>query len=222
VDALIGGGTGLLVMVLLVQINPLRRAHRAIRPLVTALADALSGAAAAIAADDVEAARQVLAELGRAEGTLEQFHQQLEESEETSRLAPVRWRTKAPLARYLEAAPHLESAMQNIKVLLRRTVPLIRDGEDVPLELTAAIRVLAEAIRQLDIELGGGREPSHTAELTTAAVVLAGIAYRSGAGFHGSVLVAQVRTVGTDLLLACGHERRQAERTIRRAAARHG
>ncbi len=220
VDALIGGVTGLLVMVLLLQVNPLTRTRRATRPLVNGLADALTRVAAAIAAEDAEAAGAVQAELDGSGATLEHFHDQLEESVETSKLAPVRWHTKAPLARYIEAAPHLEQAVQNAKVLLRRSVTLIRDGEDEPVELVASIRVLAEAIRQLETELAGGRQPSHSPELTTAAVVLAGIAYRSGVGFHGSVLVAQVRAIGTDLLLACGYERKQAERLIRRAAAR--
>jgi uncharacterized membrane protein YgaE (UPF0421/DUF939 family) len=221
IDALIGGVTGLLVMILLLQVNPLTVMSKATSPALGAIAEALGATAVALDAEDEEAAYAVLDRLDSREHELTQFHDKLDEALETSRLAPVRWRTKAPLTRYIDAAPHIERAMRNTRVLARRATSLIRDGEDASTELTASIRATAEAVRQLDKELAAGHEPVRTPEVAVVAVVLAGVAYRAGVGFHGSVIVAQIRTVGTDLLLACGWVQRDAERTIKRAAARN-
>ncbi len=220
IDTVIGGVTGLLVMVLLLQVNPLSVVTRATTPVLSAIADALSGTAAAIAGDDEEAAHDVLTELDAREPRMDQFHDRLDEARETSRLAPIRWHTRAPLARYVDAAPHIERAMHNARVLARRATSLIRDAEEVSPDLVASIRAMAEAIRVLDRELASGHEPVRTQELTVAAVVLAGLAYRAGAGFHSAAIVAQLRTVGTDLLLACGRQQREAERTVKKAASR--
>ena len=220
IDALIGGVTGLLVMVLLLQVNPLTVVSKATGPALGAIADALGGIAAAVEADDQVAAERVLEELDERAPALKNFHDRLDEAQETSRLAPVRWHTQAPLARYVSAAPHLERAMHNTRVLVRRAVNLIRDAEQSPPELVAALRALGESVRELNRELAAGKEPRHTQELTLATVTMAGIAYRAGVGFHASVVVAQIRSIASDLLLACGVSRKDAERIIRRAAAR--
>jgi uncharacterized membrane protein YgaE (UPF0421/DUF939 family) len=220
IDALVGGATGLLVMVLLFQVNPLTVVNRATKPAMDAIADALSGSGAALEADDQAAAERVLEQLDESAPALKNFHDRLDEAQETSRLAPVRWRTQAPLARYVSAAPHLERAMHNTRVLVRRAVNVIRDAEQPPVELVAALRALGESVRELNRELAAGKEPRRTQELTLATVTMAGIAYRAGVGFHASVVVAQIRSIGTDLLLACGVPRKDAERIIRRAAAR--
>jgi uncharacterized membrane protein YgaE (UPF0421/DUF939 family) len=220
IDALIGGVTGLLVMVLLFQINPLRVVSRATTPALGAIADALSGAAAALAADDQEASERVADQLDERAPTVANFRDRLDEARETSRLAPVRWHTQAPLARYVSAAPHLERAMHNTRVLVRRAVMIVRDAENCPLELVAALRALAQTMRELDRELAAGRQPRRTQELTAVTVTMAGIAHRAGVGFHGSVVVAQIRSIGTDLLRACGNPEKEAVRIIRRAAGR--
>jgi uncharacterized membrane protein YgaE (UPF0421/DUF939 family) len=222
VDALIGGVTGLLVMVLLLQVNPLTVVSRATGPALGAIADALAGAADALAADDQEAGQAVLDELDRRTPVLGTFHDRLDEARETSRLAPVRWRTQAPLARYLNAAPQIERALHNARVLVRRSLNAVRDAEDVPADLVAAVRTMAQALRQLERELAAGHEPVRTQELAVVAATLAGVAYRRGVGFHGSVVVAQLRAIATDLLVASGRQQKDAEKTVRRAAGRRG
>jgi hypothetical protein len=44
--------------------------------------------------------------------------------------------------------------------------------------------------------------------------------YRAGLGFSGDVVVAQIRTMASDLLLASGVPRPEMERAIRRAVGR--
>src|SRR6266545_3644063 len=58
-------------------------------------------------------------------------------------LAPVFWRSRGPLTQYLDAAEHIEHAARNGRVLARRTVALLRDGEPAPPGLVEALQILA-------------------------------------------------------------------------------
>jgi len=148
------------------------------------------------------------------------FRDALADARETATLAPVRWRARVPLAQYVDAAPHLDHALRNARVLTRRSTTVVRDQEEVSDELVGAIRGMAEAVGTLRRELAGGAEPVRTREQAAAAVRLAGEAYRKGLGFSGDVVVAQVRTIGTDLLLATGLPQSTVDKAIRRAVGR--
>jgi hypothetical protein len=114
----------------------------------------------------------------------------------------------------------VDHALRNARVLARRTVAAVRDGEKPPAELIAALQSEAEAISALGRELAGGAEPVRSRELALAAVALAGAAYRRGLGFSSDVVVAQVRTIGTDLLLSTGLPDQTVAKLIRRAVGR--
>lgn len=105
-------------------------------------------------------------------------------------------------------------------MLARRTVAAVRDGEQPPAELLHALRVTAEAVAALGRELAAGTEPVRARELTPAAVASAGGVYRRGLGFSSDVVVAQVRTIGTDLLLATGLPSQTVTKLVRRAVGR--
>jgi hypothetical protein len=125
-----------------------------------------------------------------------------------------------PLAQYVDAEPHLDHALRNARVLARRTVAAVRDGEQPPAELLEALRGTAEAVATLGRELAAGTEPVRARELTLTAVASAGGAYRHGLGFSSDVVVAQVRTIGTDLLLATGLPGQTVTKLVRRAVGR--
>ncbi|HET6212813.1 MAG TPA: hypothetical protein VFE14_08080, partial [Micromonosporaceae bacterium] len=57
-------------------------------------------------------------------------------------------------------------------------------------------------------------------DLAVRAVREAGDAYRVGVGFSGSVVVAQVRSIASDLLRAAGLDHDEAARLVRRAGGR--
>ena len=135
-------------------------------------------------------------------------------------LAPVRWRSRGPLAQYLDAAEHVDHALRNARVLARRTVALLRDEEAVPDGLVDALSMVAEAVTLLRDELAAGVEPSRSRELALDAVRAAAAVYRAGVGFSGGVVIAQIRTIGTDLLLASGLPRPVVEKAVRRAVGR--
>jgi uncharacterized membrane protein YgaE (UPF0421/DUF939 family) len=221
-DALIGGTAGVLVMALLLPVNPLTLVRKAAVPLFAVLAGALRDCADALARADRDAAQEVLERLRRSETVLGQFRDALVTAQEAVTLAPARWRARTPLAQYRDSAVHVDRAVRNGRVLIRRAVALLRDGEPVPGALPAALGTLAEAVEALSRDLAGGREPVPARELCVWAVAQAGDAYRSGLGFSGTVVVAQVRSMATDLLRASGIEDRLAERAVRRAVGKLG
>src|SRR5262249_50708778 len=143
------------------------------------------------------------------------FREALAGAKETATLAPVFWRSRGPLALYLDAAAHIDYALRNGRVLARRAVALIREGEPVPPGLVTALYQLAEAVEALRDDLAAGVEPVRVRDLALHAVRTATEVYRAGLGFSGDVVVAQIRTMTTDLLLASGMPRPVVERAIR-------
>jgi uncharacterized membrane protein YgaE (UPF0421/DUF939 family) len=220
IDALTGGVVGVLVMALLLQVNPLTRIRRAALPTFTCLIDGLRACAAALQSGSLAEAEAALEALRRSEASVAAFRDALADARETATLAPVRWRARVPLAQYVDAEPHLDHALRNARVLARRTVAAVRDGEEPPAELLAALLSSAEAVAALSRELAAGAEPARTRELVLASVALAGEAYRQGLGFSSDVVVAQVRTIATDLLLATGLPGQAVTKLVRRAAGR--
>ena len=141
---------------------------------------------------------------------------------ETATLAPLRWRSRPALARYVEAEVHVERAIRNARVLMRRTVSLLRNAEPVPAELAQApVRAGRSGRDSLRRELADGVEAERARELLTAAVGAASSAYRDGVGFSGGVVVAQIRSAAVDLLRATGLTEERAEQLVRQAGPLH-
>ncbi len=220
VDALVGGAVGVLVMALLLPVNPLTTVQKAAAPALDLLATELGGTAEALAANDALAAREVLARVRASESVLTKFREALGVAGETASLAPVRWRSRAPLAQYVDGAVHIDRAIRNARVLVRRAVSALDDAEPTPPDLLTALRTLAGTVDILRRELAAGAEPRRTRDAALAAVKHAGDAYREGLGFSGSVVVAQIRSIATDLLRATGLDETTAIRAVRRSVGR--
>jgi uncharacterized membrane protein YgaE (UPF0421/DUF939 family) len=219
-DALIGGVVGIVVMALLLPVNPLTVIRRAAGPALDVIATGLRECADALAHGSREEADAVLARLRVGEKSVAAYRDALAGAREAATLAPVFWRSRGPLAQYIDAAADIDHALRNGRVLARRTVALLRDGEEVPPGLVDALRQLADAVILLRDDLAAGNEPVRSRERTLAVVRLAADVYRAGLGFSGGVVVAQIRTIATDLLLATGVPRPVVEKAIRRAVGR--
>lgn len=216
-EALIGGGIGVLVMALLLPVNPFTLAERAAGPVLSLLAGGLRDCAAALADGDRQLASDALARLRAGEADVDHLEETLGAAWEVSTMAPVRWKTRAPLTQYVDAQVHVDRAVGNARGLARRAVSALTDAEPVPAELPDAIRALADAVVALRDELSAGAEPVRTRERARAAAGRAGAAHRAGTGFSGAVVVAQVRAIATDLLRATGLEQAAAESAVRHA-----
>ncbi|MFG1839688.1 FUSC family protein [Micromonospora sp. NPDC049175] len=218
VDALVGGGLALLVTTVLLPLNPLRVLNRAARPALDLLVTQLDATARALAERDADRARAARSELRRNKGQLQAFVEATQGAREASALSPVHWRDRhGPVGRYAQAAEPIDRAMRNSGTLIRRSVTLIEDGEPVPDALPGAVSDLAEAVRLLTRQFAAAVEPNRAREQALRAVRTAGQAYREGVGFSGAVVVAQVRTTVSDLLVATGLTQGEANHLVRGA-----
>ncbi|GAA0384879.1 aromatic acid exporter family protein [Micromonospora gifhornensis] len=217
VDALIGGVVALVVMAVLLPVNPLTVVSRVAKPALGVLIDGLCGAARGLREQDDGPAHDALVLLSEGEDKLGAFHEILPEGQEAATMAPLRWHARNALRQYLDAAEYIERSIRNARVLARRTVTLLRDGEPSPPQLAESVAALAEAAKVIRRDLRRGRAPQEAVDLLCGAVREASAAYRQGVGFSGSVVVAQVRAIATDLLGTTGLTHDEADREVRRA-----
>ncbi|MEU7927187.1 FUSC family protein [Micromonospora sp. NPDC049801] len=215
VDAFLGGGVALLVTAVLLPLNPLRVINRAARPALDLLAAQLDATADGLRSGDRATIQRALERLRNNKDELATLSEAIEGAKETATLSPARWHRRDELVHYAEAADPIDRAMRNSGTLIRRSVTLIEDDEPVPDPMPDAIGHLAESVRLLKHEFAAGEEPQKARERSLRAVSEAGRAYGEGVGFSGSVVIAQIRTTASDLLVASGIEQEEANRCIR-------
>jgi uncharacterized membrane protein YgaE (UPF0421/DUF939 family) len=216
-DALVGGAVGLAVMTLLLPLNPLTVVRRAVDPALTALADGLHAMSRGLFAGDADAVREALEDLRDAETTFAAFSAAVTAAGENVAFAPARWRAKGALAQYVDGAAQLTYALRNARVMARRAMTALADGEPIPAVLPGAMGLLGDAVELLRQEWAKGAEPIAARERALRAAAESGQAYDEGVGFSGGVVVAQVRTTVADLLRATGIEHAEATRLVRKA-----
>ncbi|MEU5564291.1 FUSC family protein [Micromonospora musae] len=216
--ALVGGAVSLVVTAVLLPLHPLRVINRAATPALCLLADQLDTAADALRRRDAPAAQGALDRLRDNKQEIGALAEAAQAAREATALSPVRWGSRqGPVGRYARAAEPIDRAMRNSGTLIRRAVTLIEESEPIPETLPTAVSALAEATRLLRQEFAAGHEPHKARERALRAVAGAGEAYRTGVGFSGSVVVAQVRTTTSDLFVASGVAQEEANRLVRHA-----
>ncbi|HEX5540514.1 MAG TPA: FUSC family protein [Micromonospora sp.] len=210
IDAFVGGSAALLVALVL-PLNPMRVVVQVIDPLMDDLTDQLVEVGKGLRAGDGERVRRALTRLRELQDQLPALHDAIDAGRETATLAPTRWRRRGALRRYVNSGQYLHRVVHNCGTLARRAVTMIEDKEPVPSTLSDAIRLLAEAVNVLHHELASGLEPQGARIWTRRATSEAGRAYQAGVGLSGSVVVAQIRTIASDLLRATGLNRDEEE-----------
>ncbi|AUS78951.1 hypothetical protein C1701_11935 [Actinoalloteichus sp. AHMU CJ021] len=209
VDALVGGLIALAVAALL-PANPLSVAHQKGRVVLGELADALRGLAVAVSTGDPRRAATVLTRTRESQHAVDQFQEALQAGREIARIAPLRWRRRRDLDRYVTASSRVDLALRNTRVLARRAHAALRDGEEVARALPALLERLAGAVVLLRDELSSGREPVQARAAASAVAKAANAELLESGGFSMRVVVAQLRSVAVDLLQATGMSRDDA------------
>ena len=220
-DALIGGGVGLAVMTLLLPLNPLTVVRRAADPALSVLSTGLRDVAGGLVDGDSDRVQAALAAMRGAEATFAAFSAAVAAARENVAFAPARWHTRGALGQYVDGAEQLTYALRNVRVLARRVLTAMGDGEKIPAVLPDAVKLLGDAVDLLKQEWAKGAEPLAARERALRAVAEAAQGYEQGVGFSGGVVVAQVRSTVTDLLRATGVEYAEAPRLVRKAAGWH-
>ena len=216
IDTLIGAGIGLAVAAALPS-NPLTGARRGVDALLTELEAALVGAAECLETGDADRGETILARVRRTQGAVEALGTAVDAGYEVTTIAPGRRRHRGELARLRAATGPIDLAVRNARVLVRRVVLAVTEEETVDEALPGLLRELGAAVGVLREALRTGTAPD---EADDSLLEVAARVPRSGGGFSADVVVAQVRSVLTDLLTAGGMDRDAARAAA--SATRHG
>lgn len=216
-DTLVGGAIGLAVLIIAPG-NPLRIAQRSGEPVLADLAAGLERIAAALEGRDAEGARAALAQMRAIDGPARAFNDDLLRVRETVRLAPTHWHSRDPIERLAGAAPHIDHAVRNSRVLARAAKRAIDLEPETPPDIIAAVRMLAEAAGTIFGELLDDRPATRVTELLLDAAGRSTRALDPGATLSTGALAGQVRSIALDLLRAIGLDHEQAARSVRRAS----
>ena len=217
VDALVGGIVGLAVLVA-VPVNPLSRARSRAAVVFSELAASLDDTASALEARDIVAVREALARARATEQAVGAWRQELVAGQETASLSPLHWSRRPRLVEYADAAEQLDLAVRNTRVLARSALRAVELDPNLPAELPASIRRLAQAVREVGPALDG-RDRSQPIASALEAAALATRALEADPELSAAHLVGQVRSTATDLLRALGVPRADAVERVRAVAA---
>ena len=221
VDALIGGGIGLVISALLMPVDPGRHARAATDPMLSTLRDGYQGVGRALSEGDPALADSVLADLRATAPVLAGFHAGLDATRESVRLAPWYWGQRTLLASYALAGVHLDNALRNLRVLARQAALALDREEPVPMAIPAAMAHLTRAMGELGEVLAGEADPAHVCDvLLTAVEETVGVTASEAAsgnptGLFNAPMIVQIRLSVADLLQSTGMSSNEAAAAIR-------
>ncbi|MFI6262478.1 aromatic acid exporter family protein [Micromonospora sp. NPDC051006] len=217
VEAMVGGGVGLVVVALLVPLNPMRILDRDAAPIFRCLAGQLREVSAALTDGDQQRAVRALDTLRGMGPDLDRMHQALSGAEEVVSLAPARWLRRQDVERFARATVHLERVIEHSRGVARRSAMALQYHEPIPAELPASVGRLADAVELLRREHRAGRPTEKTRHAVRDAAYRAARARARGVDEFGDAVVTQLRTAASDLLRATGCDPTSANQEIRRA-----
>ncbi|WP_174375445.1 FUSC family protein [Nocardia higoensis] len=210
IDALVGGLVGV-VVVAAIPVHPVRRARDHAGNVLQVVRDALAAGADGLLEQDARKVADALQTVRGTQSTIESLRSSLEGGKEISRISPLYWNSRPRLDRLREAADPVDNAVRNTRVLLRRSLTLVRDDEILDprlIEVVAALSGAVDVVRRSILA-----DPGEQPDRAEAARVLRSVAKQArpelveGAGLSAHVVFAQVRSILVDLLQACGLRR---------------
>lgn len=210
IDALVGGLVGVIV-VAAIPLHPVRRAREHAADILAVMGKALSDCADGLLEQDPDKIRDALAQARDTQPKIDSLRSSLEGGREISRISPLYWNSRARLERVRATADPLDNAIRNTRVLLRRSLTLVRDDEILDPRLIDEVERLAqsvEVVRKMMLA-----DPGEQPDQAEAARVLRSVAKAArpelveGAGLSAHVVFAQVRSIVVDLMQVCGMNR---------------
>jgi hypothetical protein len=195
-------------------VHPVHRARKQAADILGVAISALGECADGLLEQDPDRIKVALDEVRATQGQLDSLRSFLAGGREITRVSPLYWTTRARLESLSATADPLDNAIRNIRVLLRRSLTLVRDDEILNPGIIAEIRKLAGAVSVLRASIQA--EPGEKPDRATAAQALYDVARGAkpglveGAGLSTHVVFAQLRSVTIDLLEVAGMERHSA------------
>jgi len=218
-DALVGGALALVVNALLLPADPVRMVRGAARPVLEELAATLEDIADAMLARDRELADAALARASEVDELSERFTDAVSTGRETMLYAPPRRGSRDDVDLYAGAAPPVDLAVRNVRVLARGVIRALLLDDNVPPDIAGAVRELAAAVRALDGALADGERASEVVEPALRAAAQASAVLERTGNLSVSVIVGQIRSTAADLLAGVGYSYDDAAAAVRGATS---
>jgi uncharacterized membrane protein YccC len=201
-EAVIGGGVGLVVASFFFPPDPRLLVDRPMQAVFGGLGRALQLIAEALRSGDAATASRAVEEAARIDALLRGVQDALITGRETARFAPPRRMARSSLEPFDRSIDQLDFAVRDTRTLARYSLRSVRTGAPRAEGLPEAVESLAEAVWQLAASY---EEPERTAEVRRLALDAADRATGLHAG-HGdratSEIVVQVRSTAVDLVRA--------------------
>jgi uncharacterized membrane protein YgaE (UPF0421/DUF939 family) len=211
-DAVIGCALALVVATVAPS-SPLRRPGEVASRVVAEMAATLDAAAAALAANDEDAADAVLNRARAGEKDLADFDQAAAEGLAVVRHSPFRRRQLPVVVALADLHEPLDHASRNLRVLARRCAVAVWRGERVPMAYWDLMRQLAEAFRFIAAELGARRLPT-AARDRLQEIGEASAHLQLAASISAVVILAQTRSLVADMMELTGMDYLDARELI--------
>ena len=168
-EALIGGGTALLINALL-PVNPERMVSEAAHPLFEESVNVLREVADALDGGDAQRLRDAYLKAQEIDARVSGLKEAVVAGRETARLAPSRRRSLGHLELYAAAADQIDLTVRDVRALARAALAIVQPGSSAPERLSRAIRSSARATESLGVylETSGSPEDTRTFALEAA------------------------------------------------------
>ena len=223
VEALIGGGTALLINALL-PINPERMVEEAAHPLFEESVAVLEEVAGALESGDAERSQMAYVKAREIDARVSGLKEAVSAGRETARLAPPRRRSLGHLQLYAEAADQIDLTVRDVRVLSRAALSVVQPGDPSPEPLSGAVRGLARATEALAAYLQTAGDPQDTRRLALEASREASALLDEREDLASSLavnaLVDQIHSSAVDLLGSTGIDRGSALKALEEATGR--
>jgi fusaric acid resistance family protein len=225
-EALIGGGTALLINALL-PVNPERMVEDAAFPVFAESAAVLEEVANAIEDGDARRVQRAYVKAREIDARVSGLKEAVAAGHETSRLAPPRRRSLGHMELYAAAADQIDLTVRDVRALARAALSVVQpEAEDpVPERLLVAIRSLARATEALAAYLQtSGVPPDETRRLALEAASEASRLLEEhedlASNLGVNALVDQIHSSAVDLIGGTGMDRAEALQALQEATGR--
>jgi uncharacterized membrane protein YccC len=216
-EALIGGGTALLVNALL-PVNPERMVENAAHPVFDDSVAVLEEVASALEEGDVERVQNAYVKAREIDGRVSGLKEALTAGRETARLAPPRRRSLGHLDLYAAVADQIDLTVRDVRAVARSALFVVRPEDSAPEKLTEALRSLARATEALGIYLRVSGDPEETRRFALEAVAKARALLEEredlSRNLDFNAVVHQIQSATVDLLGSTGMDRATALQTL--------
>src|SRR5215216_1814325 len=225
-EALIGGGTALLINALL-PVNPKRMVEEAAYPVFIESAAVLEEVADALEDGDARRAQRAYVKARAIDARVSGLKEAVAAGRETARLAPPRRGSLGHMELYTRAADQIDLTVRDVRALARAALSVVQpEAEDpVPERLPAAIRTLARATAALAAYLQtSGDPPDETRRLALKAAKEASTLLEEhedlASNLGVNALVDQIHSSAVDLIGGTGMDRSEALQALEEATGR--